>query len=505
MERQIVFKEARLSLLLGFFLCWILFTSLFCSPAKLISLKYFYQHLVSFIWFLILLNFCEPREKIKIIIYIWVFSSTLACFCGIGQYLLDGIPYSTFGNKNIFSAFIVLTLPVITALLFNKKNSVLWCWAVIIHLLALAATDSRGALLGGLMGFFLFLLLVISRRKIIMGLCLGVSFLLIIVSFQGSLLDVFISDIRFFIWQGTWEMIKSSPFLGVGGGLFFLRFSLFCPSDYYFQDVAVDATRHAHNEFLQIWAETGIVGLILFLSVVVFFLYQIMYRVKREENREIALLIKGIISGLVALLVHNLLSMNFRMPTSFIWFYLILGLVYGCYTKKEVIIPHKRAYWFIFLYFLLFYFLTFKPLLAQYYFRKGVTMRSEQKLKEAVSCYQKALKWDPSSVRVQYRLAFTLAALKDYEGAYQLYDQIIRIAPGYASIFHNIGIVSMRQRKFQEAVDYFKRGLALNPYDLLSRQALISAYTELRRQKEAKIEVQRFIVCQRFLQGVKKK
>jgi O-antigen ligase len=71
------------------------------------------------------------------------------------------------------------------------------------------------------------------------------------------------------VLMGTaWEMLAANPLLGVGAGNYTARFGEYAER---FGSVArdyedPDAVRYAHNLYLEVGAETGSVGLVLFLG-----------------------------------------------------------------------------------------------------------------------------------------------------------------------------------------------------------------------------------------------
>ncbi|MFA4986986.1 MAG: O-antigen ligase family protein, partial [Candidatus Brocadiia bacterium] len=60
-------------------------------------------------------------------------------------------------------------------------------------------------------------------------------------------------------WRGAAAMVNDSPFLGAGRGAFSEKYPRFKPLD-------AGEVRHAHNDFIEIMAEEGIPGLLLFLA-----------------------------------------------------------------------------------------------------------------------------------------------------------------------------------------------------------------------------------------------
>ena len=75
------------------------------------------------------------------------------------------------------------------------------------------------------------------------------------------------ADVRFTVWLSTWEMIKDSPLFGSGFGLFKLmypevRAELYTAGDF------------VHNDYLELWFSSGIIGLILICIPTMYFAKQ---------------------------------------------------------------------------------------------------------------------------------------------------------------------------------------------------------------------------------------
>ena len=66
---------------------------------------------------------------------------------------------------------------------------------------------------------------------------------------------------RIFSWKNTWEIIKQHPVFGVGVGDYKDEMQAMYDKD------GLDLSVNTHNQFLHIWAGTGIAGLLLFLFI----------------------------------------------------------------------------------------------------------------------------------------------------------------------------------------------------------------------------------------------
>jgi hypothetical protein len=110
------------------------------------------------------------------------------------------------------------------------------------------------------------------------------------------------------IFRSNLLMYSHYPILGLGKGIFYRQSSIaeFSQSDFF----ATYNGENAHNYFLQILVETGLVGLVVFCSL---FFYQGLY-LRNQSTKIITVLIVGLFSGNLyghSLLIPNLLFLLF--------------------------------------------------------------------------------------------------------------------------------------------------------------------------------------------------
>jgi len=170
--------------------------------------------------------------------------------------------------------------------------------------------------MGGLLSLFLAMAVYVylkrgflSSRRILLFFGIGVIVALVIFlrfsAPQMHILPAYSVGKRFGYLSQTWEMIRQHPLLGAGPGNFNISLS-----------------RYAHNSYLQIWAETGILGIISFLWLVGVTLKKFLAKISLGNNVGICLL-----TASCAFLIHNLIDFTFFLPeVSLIW-WVILGLL----------------------------------------------------------------------------------------------------------------------------------------------------------------------------------
>ena len=82
---------------------------------------------------------------------------------------------------------------------------------------------------------------------------------------------------RFLMWRSALEMIKDNPMLGVGFGNFEQKYQ----REYIQPEARERWQGHAHNTYLQLWAETGLIGLAIYCSM---FVYILMWSWRRRSS-----------------------------------------------------------------------------------------------------------------------------------------------------------------------------------------------------------------------------
>jgi len=97
--------------------------------------------------------------------------------------------------------------------------------------------------------------------------------------------------------------------------------------------------------------------------------------------------------------------------------------------------------------------------------RWGWTDTPQETLDRALVMAKKAVELDPDSPQTYWALGFVQLARKDYEEALAAAKKSIEVAPNYADGYGLLGIISANQEgKAQEAIEYTRRGMRLNPY-----------------------------------------
>jgi O-antigen ligase len=132
---------------------------------------------------------------------------------------------------------------------------------------------------------------------------------------------------RLDLWTVAWRMVEHEPIRGVGAGNFPVSsvHYLLEPGAIQRSDYIVGSPKVAHNTYLELWAELGLVGLMMFVGVVVFCLYSALKAAgafARQGDVRMEVLARALFVALAGLLAADFFGS--RLTNKEVW--LLLGL-----------------------------------------------------------------------------------------------------------------------------------------------------------------------------------
>ncbi|MCD6219941.1 O-antigen ligase family protein, partial [Candidatus Calescamantes bacterium] len=332
------------------------------------------------------------------------------------------------GNSNMVGEFIVLLLPF--AFLFPR-------YILFLPITALVLTFSKGCILGVLASFLLF-----YKKKKILLILLVVTTLFLLISIRFTpFQDLLTFQGRREVWRISWKMLKERPLTGWGWGSY--RYYLPFFKDATFNKILPNVNiQQAHNDYLQIWIEGGIISLLAFI----FLLFKIM-----QLNIKRVWFIGG-----MALLLEALVSFPFYTPLSSLLFFSLSGLEGKREGLKVKIHPLLLG---MLLLPLLIYFLLF-PFIAHLQFRAGNRLSMENRFSSSLPYYHRSIILDPSSELSYVNLGFAYYRLGNGEKARELWEKALRINPTSRPALLNLKTYyrKSQKRRQEEKIDLKKLG-----------------------------------------------
>lgn len=328
----------------------------------LTGLSYFARDAIIAILVVILLqNMKDFKRVIWVLIIVGIFLGTLSTYqfltgsftnnfggfanARIMQILGETNDYrigGPIGDPNYFAQIMVVIAPLaLERLNHDSKPShrFLALWALVVIILSIMFTYSRGGLLALLVTIGLYYMIHPPRLAQIPILIVAI---VIFLSFapdkyldrifslnqlfsSSDLLKVDDSALRSRVNENlaAWEMIKSNPLFGVGLGNYATAYAEYS-RELGVAVIGIDGIA-AHNLYLEVLAETGIIGLTIFLSLIYFALNSIYQAYKSFNNKKFKDLSR-LISGFGLGIIGYLTAASFIHGAYPRYFYLLLGI-----------------------------------------------------------------------------------------------------------------------------------------------------------------------------------
>jgi O-antigen ligase len=241
----------------------------------------------------------------------------------------------TFANRNCFAGYLLMVIPLSIGFLFSREanlHSLLIGFGLILMILALVLSASRGGIMSLLLSFSLIILLFRDpgkreRFSKILVMIFGLAVLW--AAWIG--LDAVISRFftasedfsgRWILWVNTFEIFKDFPVLGSGLGTFTEVLSMYRS----FHIVGLDI--QAENDFLQLASEVGLVGVGPLLVLFLFLFFRSTSGMRSlshgEPQRYIGI---GGLVGILALMFHSIVQKNLQLPANAFLYTVIWAVV----------------------------------------------------------------------------------------------------------------------------------------------------------------------------------
>lgn len=260
--------------------------------------------------YLLIVNNIKSRQQIRQIVMTIIITGISIAFLGLLQYLsgsgkifwLYDIKrtgfFGTFSNQDHFACYMAMIIPLVMGLLIteylqyariNPKLEIryailnanhrifFYVFAIVIMLASLFFARSSGGAFSMMLSFFLLIGIMLCRKRlrkiswivvpiliITLGMLLWIGIHPVIEELSNSV-DIENSSLkaRIEFWKDTISAIKHFPVFGSGIGVFPFIYPQYSTLTYF------AFVNHAHNDYLELMLETGLIG----FSIILWALY----------------------------------------------------------------------------------------------------------------------------------------------------------------------------------------------------------------------------------------
>jgi len=336
------------------------------SPLSSVAWWTFLLSLVMF--FLIFRKCCASRSTLKFFFWIMMGVATIEALYGLIQALIPtlgalwvdyyglGNARGTFINRNHFAGFMEMIWPLGLGFTLAQGNwqkemrfrdllgserpyqQFLLSLVIVIMLLALLFSKSRGGITGAFIGFMTFVLLMrTGNRRLPASFWVIIGAIVVLITYYSFQIGVDPIIERFLIisgnisrldlWHNSLVILKDHP-LGIGLGTFKLVYPVYNVST-----ISDKVARYAHNDYLQLLVEAGWVGFLALVGGFAIFMMKSIRKVKKLHIPDDPLrffLAVGALSGLVSMAFHSFFDFNLQMPANCVYFVTLIAIVHIC-------------------------------------------------------------------------------------------------------------------------------------------------------------------------------
>lgn len=326
-------------------------------------------HLSFILFYFIIVNSIRDKRQWNALIKLFLASAFIVAVYGVMQNFL-GIRgaeswldeemfssikirvYSFFNNPNVLGEFLVMTIPVVIALVWGKareEHKALYGFILICMAACMIFTWSRGAWLGVFFACALFFV-IMDKRWVFLGvLALFLLPLLLVMSGNTAIVERLLSvgntsdtstAYRVSIWQASFKMIRDFWISGIGIG-----------SDAYkavypaYSLAGADFALHSHNLYLQVWVEMGMIGIVSLASMILMYIKQVfssaVMQVRKTSNSAKLVIALGV--GIIGYLLQGLTDYvwyNYKILMIF-WIVIALGIS-GANLVEQTVLEKTR-------------------------------------------------------------------------------------------------------------------------------------------------------------------
>ena len=323
------------------------------------------QLVVYFIFFAAALTFISNYNRYRTLVLTIIIFGSIMAFFGIMQRFANmesiyglrnpgqAFSFASFINQHHFAAFMEMTIGLTLGLLFGKATKtnkrIFLLFVVIVMGMGLVFTSSRGGMLSflGVIAFIVAANLLkrpsrgvdeeedkgqVFRRNIAL---VGGGLSLIVILFSTVLLlggdDSLvrgvglsnmndISNGRTHFWQVAWRIFTNYPILGAGLDAFGIAFPQYDTWNGTFR------VEQAHNDYLQILADAGILGFVCIAAFIFLLFKKSPAVISTATDRFARGAATGALAGCFGILIHSFFDFPLRTPSNSLFFLTLVVL-----------------------------------------------------------------------------------------------------------------------------------------------------------------------------------
>jgi len=331
------------------------------SPIMSIGIAGFRQVVQQIFWYFLVAQLFSSSKNVRWLLYITVFIGGLLGFHGIYQYITKaempsywvdrleaGITtrvFSIIGSPNILGSLMVLLIPISISFIVSENKLLkkyLFGIIALVMCVTLVFTSSRSAWIGFVVAMVVYFWLKDKRLIILLALLIFVAYAFVptIANRVNYLIspEYLVSSAaggRVARWAIGLNVLKQNPIFGLGLGQFGGAVA---------QNFKIPNAFYIDSYFLKIAVEMGLVGFTAFCLLIYNALAWGLRAVTRIANSQNLSMAQGVFSGMVGVVVPNLVENVFEVPMMLAYFWIFAAaLIFLGFTLPKMELNLERT------------------------------------------------------------------------------------------------------------------------------------------------------------------
>ncbi len=325
------------------FVAWTLIGLLFALD-KANTLHDIYAHLLKYlVLYYLLTNYFSSFRRFELLWLLLIFStSVFAVYLMVYFYIVIGNPFAVkLGYQmpweippNFIGVLTIFAL-LLSINIYNFNGIKAYKWLLVIPAVILVITTLATKTRGAIFSLFVAVIALFVRNKKAL-LFFTLSFVLLVAAMPvkerlspGELTDKIRADDRIQIWYTFWEMTKDHPLTGIGFGMetyhddnLLNKYNQRVPPAYR-QSVPL---KSPHNFFVDLTVRTGLVGLIIFFSIIWRFFAMATELIRFGKNSIVRIWAVGLVAAQIAWMIQGMFESIVSGPAAKL-FFIILAMM----------------------------------------------------------------------------------------------------------------------------------------------------------------------------------
>lgn len=340
-KNKVFFKYPLWSI--SIFWIFILSSSLFFSSSKMLSLEELMRNIMYITLPITIFGWADSESRRKLISYSIIGAGSLVSLISIFYFFVNYYQTMVFeptsvplSRTNDLGAYLLLIFPLsFSNFLYEDKRYIdkfVYAFASLISFITIILTFSRGIWLSTLLAIIMILIFgfkILKKNIIYLGTIGVLALIPVVMKWDAivnrilSLQNIFNNAENSIEWRkslikGCLNIFLDNPIIGTGLNTFSQVFSLYQEKAGYF-------SINPHNYYLQLLAETGMIGFSTFIILVISILYMSFKAFRNSES-----IFKGISLGLFVSIISSLLHISVDIEWSVASIPILFWIEVGC-------------------------------------------------------------------------------------------------------------------------------------------------------------------------------